>query len=57
MTPNETKTISPAASAIQTQRVVDSRDLFCGGTEVLIAHEGAVYRMKITRQGKLILNK
>ncbi|MDJ1637168.1 hemin uptake protein HemP [Agrobacterium rhizogenes] len=23
----------------------------------MIRHEGAVYRMKITRQGKLILNK
>ena len=30
---------------------------FRGGTEVLIAHDGAIYRMKITRQGKLILNK
>ena len=57
VTPNETKTMPPAALAIQTQRIVESRDLFGGGTEVLIAHDGAIYRMKITRQGKLILNK
>ncbi|WP_426228474.1 hemin uptake protein HemP [Pararhizobium sp. DWP3-4] len=41
----------------QTQRIVESRELFRGGNEILIAHEGAIYRMKITRQGKLILNK
>ncbi|WEZ85129.1 hemin uptake protein HemP [Rhizobium sp. 32-5/1] len=41
----------------QAQRVVESRDLFCGATEILIAHDGSIYRMKITRQGKLILNK
>ncbi|CAN7478804.1 hemin uptake protein HemP [Rhizobium sp. LjRoot98] len=41
----------------QTQRIVESRELFRGANEILIAHEGAIYRMKITRQGKLILNK
>ncbi|MDO9414967.1 MAG: hemin uptake protein HemP [Pararhizobium sp.] len=38
-------------------RVLESKDLFKGGNEILIKHEGSVYRMKITRQGKLILNK
>jgi len=38
-------------------RLVQSRDLFAGRTEICIEHEGAVYRLKITRQGKLILNK
>lgn len=38
-------------------RVLESKDLFEGSTEILIRHDGAVYRMKITRQGKLILNK
>lgn len=41
----------------QAQRIVESRDLFCGENEILIAHDGSIYRMKITRQGKLILNK
>ncbi|OJT96160.1 MAG: hemin uptake protein HemP [Rhizobium sp. 63-7] len=38
-------------------RVIDTSDLFAGDSEVIIRHEGALYRMKITRQGKLILNK
>ncbi|MCW0000794.1 hemin uptake protein HemP [Pararhizobium sp. YC-54] len=41
----------------QTQRIFESHELFRGGNEILITHEGAIYRMKITRQGKLILNK
>lgn len=38
-------------------RIVESTDIFRGASEVMIRHEGVVYRMKITRQGKLILNK
>ncbi len=38
-------------------RMVESTDIFRGQTEIMIRHEGAIYRMKITRQGKLILNK
>ncbi|MDK4711522.1 hemin uptake protein HemP [Rhizobium sp. CNPSo 4039] len=38
-------------------RVVESTDIFRGQTEIMIKHEGVIYRMKITRQGKLILNK
>ncbi|CAN7519330.1 hemin uptake protein HemP [Rhizobium sp. LjRoot30] len=38
-------------------RVIDTADLFGGESEVIIRHEGTIYRMKITRQGKLILNK
>lgn len=38
-------------------RMLDSRELFAGRAEVCIEHEGALYRLKITRQGKLILNK
>ncbi|WP_376742413.1 hemin uptake protein HemP [Ensifer canadensis] len=47
----------PLASAQRAQRIVESRDLFRGESEILISHDGAIYRMKITRQGKLILNK
>jgi hemin uptake protein HemP len=35
----------------------DTETLFAGGREIVIRHAGATYRMKITRQGKLILNK
>ena len=35
----------------------DSKQLFGGAKVVLIEHLGQVYRLLITRQGKLILNK
>ena len=38
-------------------RTVDSASLFRGDHEIGIEHQGALYRLKITRQGKLILNK
>lgn len=36
---------------------IDSKALFGNNNEVLILHEGATYKLKITRFGKLILNK
>ena len=38
-------------------RTLSSNSLFLGSTEIAIDHNGAIYRLKITRQGKLILNK
>ena len=38
-------------------RSFDSTELFRGETEIRIVHQNAVYHLKITRQGKLILNK
>ena len=38
-------------------RIVKSTTLFNGEREIGIEHAGALYRLKITRQGKLILNK
>ncbi|EJZ17707.1 hemin uptake protein HemP [Rhizobium sp. Pop5] len=38
-------------------RIIESADLFRGATEIMIRHDGLAYRLKITRQGKLILNK
>ncbi len=35
----------------------DSRDLFRGKQEILIEHAGHAYRLRITRQDKLILTK
>lgn len=35
----------------------DTQTLFAGRREIVIRHAGADYRMKITKQGKLILNK
>lgn len=45
------------ALARRAQRIIESRELFGTENEILISHDGAIYRMKITRQGKLILNK
>ena len=36
-------------------RIVDSRDLLAGGEDLLIRHEGRLYRLRRTRLGKLIL--
>ena len=38
-------------------RIVSSDTLFQGSREIGIEHFGSLYRLKITRQGKLILNK
>lgn len=38
-------------------RTLDSQSLFRGEHEIGIEHQGSLYRLKITRQGKLILNK
>ncbi len=47
----------PPPPAVQEVRTVESADIFRGQSEIMIRHDGAIYRMKITRQGKLILNK
>lgn len=39
------------------QHIYDSKLLFGQQKEIIIDHEGALYRLRITRQGKLILNK
>ncbi len=35
----------------------NSQALFCGQQEILIEHAGHAYRLRITRQDKLILTK
>ena len=34
-----------------------TEERFNGATEIGIAHQGLTYRLRITRQGKLVLNK
>lgn len=43
--------------APSTLRVLRSEDLFLGSHEILIDHEGEQYRLRLTRNGKLILQK
>lgn len=38
-------------------RSLRSEELLRGSKEVVIEHAGAIYRLKLTRQNKLILNK
>jgi hemin uptake protein HemP len=38
-------------------KVVSAQDLFAGEREICIEHEGERYRLRITRRGKLILQK
>jgi len=37
--------------------VMDARQLFQGRREIVIEHDGARYRLRITRRNKLILQK
>ncbi len=46
----------PVAQAPQDSRY-KSLDLFKGQNEIQIEHQGAEYRLRITRSGGLILNK
>ena len=36
---------------------LDSRSLFRSGREIIIEHDGADYRLRLTANGKLILTK
>ena len=47
----------PAAHERPVTRTISSERLFGSDREIGIEHRGAMYRLKITRQGKLILNK
>jgi hemin uptake protein HemP len=38
-------------------RLVPSEELLRGGREVLIQHADEIYRLRVTRSGKLILHK
>lgn len=46
-----------AAERLLRQSVIESGYLFAEKNEVLIRHEGQIYRLRVTKNGKLILNK
>ncbi|WFR97263.1 hemin uptake protein HemP [Rhizobium tumorigenes] len=48
---------TPPPHTVQTVRTIESAEIFRGQNEIVIRHEDFTYRLKITRQGKLILNK
>jgi len=45
------------ADASAGQPSFTTEELFGSATEIGIAHQGLTYRLRITRQGKLVLNK
>ena len=48
--PSQKDTVSHAA-------LIKSSTLFAGMNQILISHAGEVYKLRITKNGKLILNK
>lgn len=42
---------------IITSKNISSEQLFAGARELVIAHAGGEYRLRLTNQGKLILTK
>ncbi|MFA5293174.1 MAG: hemin uptake protein HemP [Phycisphaerae bacterium] len=38
-------------------RLFDSNSLFGDDNEIMIRHDSSIYRLRITRNGKLIMNK
>lgn len=43
--------------AISSVKIVPSNEILGGGSEVQIEHNGMIYRLRVTRQDKLILTK
>lgn len=46
-----------SAAEMRAGVVLESCDIFKGCNEIIILHAGEQYRLRITRAGKLILNK
>ena len=47
----------PTMVTAATVPVIDAAQLFTTGNEVRLAYRGQEYRLRVTRQGKLILTK
>jgi hemin uptake protein HemP len=47
----------PARETKDPPKVVSAQELFAGEREICIEHEGERYVLRITRRGKLILQK
>jgi hemin uptake protein HemP len=54
---NAPPTSPPANESKNPSRVVSAQELFAGEREICIEHEGERYVLRITRRGKLILQK
>ena len=56
-TPNDNGDELCADAALPPQRVLKSEDLLRGEKEIVVLHRGEAYRLRETRNGKLILQK
>jgi hemin uptake protein HemP len=54
--PSNAAESTPKSAATDLQRI-DSRRLLAGGRELVIDHAGQEYRLRLTRNDKLILTK
>lgn len=50
-------TLAPKLASSATQRRLVAAELFAGAREVLLTHADELYRLRITRNNKLILTK
>jgi hemin uptake protein HemP len=48
---------SPTGASEELPKTVSTQDLFDGQREICIEHDGELYRLRITRRNKLILQK
>jgi hemin uptake protein HemP len=55
--PDESATRLATGESKTSPKVVSAQDLFAGEREICIDHEGERYVLRITRRGKLILQK
>ncbi len=58
--PNDTSSETPAGESEEPQgnvRILSTQEIFQGEREICIKHEGEIYRLRITRRNKLILQK
>lgn len=53
----QTSAVPAPAAATSASPVLSSQTVLQGRSQVAIEHNGAVYRLQTTRQGKLILTK
>jgi hemin uptake protein HemP len=56
-TPPESDRSQRPAEPREPSAVIPSHELLRGTREVLIDHSGEIYRLRLTRNGKLILHK
>lgn len=47
----------PRDESEDSPKIVSAQDLFAGQREIVIEHAGEIYRLRITRRNKLILQK